>query len=216
MLAKPSVLSFFPTYIWGYQFAPEDSEPINAAITRKIEGSLSPDEKSGSAHSLQSETNIDEMPEVQQIIKQMEEPAQQVLKYLGYNPSPLKVTGCWANISGPGSYHKEHSHPNNFLSAVYYVKAPEGGNTINFHDPRSVAHIIAPHGATPNAKNASTVFLEVTPGTLVIFPSWLRHSVDPNNSDESRISLAFNLMFENYVEDQSQPRFKGQFQIKND
>jgi hypothetical protein len=41
------------------------------------------------------------------------------------------ITGCWANVNPPGSYHPTHNHPNNFLSGVYYVDIPG-----KWHGPR--------------------------------------------------------------------------------
>ncbi len=32
-----------------------------------------------------------------------------------------------------------------------------------------------------------------TEGLFIIFPSWLWHGVEPNQSEESRISLSFNI-----------------------
>ena len=42
-------------------------------------------------------------------------------------------------------------------------------------------------------------------GTLLIFPSWLVHSVDPNRSNALRISVSFNTMFSSYAETMSRP-----------
>jgi uncharacterized protein (TIGR02466 family) len=56
----------------------------------------------------------------------------------------LEITGCWANLHSPGAAHRAHSHPNNYLSAVYYVRTWPGADTINFHDPRSQAGVIRP------------------------------------------------------------------------
>ena len=42
-------------------------------------------------------------------------------------------------------------------------------------------------------------------GTLLLFPAWLMHSVDPNRSDRLRISASFNIMFSPYAETMSQP-----------
>ena len=42
-------------------------------------------------------------------------------------------------------------------------------------------------------------------GTLLIFPSWLVHSVDPNRSNALRISVSFNTMFSSYAETMSGP-----------
>ncbi len=45
----------------------------------------------------------------------------------------------------------------------------------------------------------------VTNGTLLLFPSWLAHSVDANSSDEIRISISFNVMLSDFAEQVSQP-----------
>jgi len=215
MFEKSSVLAFFPTFVWVYDLKPEDAEPLSAAIAEKIEIALPPAKQLSEAHSLQSGTHLHELPEFQPLIERVHAAAQQILKFLEHKPAPLKITGCWANVSGPAAHHKEHAHPNNLLSGVYYVKAPQGGDSINFHDPRAQAHVIAPHVTATSTKHASTVIVEVKPGRLVIFPAWLRHSVDPNLSQELRMSISFNLMFDHFADDQSRPRFKGEFLVKN-
>ncbi|MGH8628692.1 MAG: putative 2OG-Fe(II) oxygenase [Gammaproteobacteria bacterium] len=40
------------------------------------------------------------------------------------------ATGCWANVNGIGASHGVHTHPNNFLSGVYYVQTQAGADTI--------------------------------------------------------------------------------------
>jgi hypothetical protein len=47
--------------------------------------------------------------------------------------------------------------------------------------------------------------LKVDEGTLLVFPAWLMHSVDPNRSERLRISASFNAMFSSYAETMSQP-----------
>ncbi len=42
-------------------------------------------------------------------------------------------------------------------------------------------------------------------GTLLLFPAWLAHSVDPNESAEERVSVSFNMMFPGYAEAMSKP-----------
>lgn len=48
----------------------------------------------------------------------------------------FEVTGCWVNIGPVGAAHREHSHPNNYLSGVYYARVPPDGDTITFSNPR--------------------------------------------------------------------------------
>ena len=215
MFVKSEALAFFPTFVWVYDLKPEDAEPLSAAIAKKIDMALPSAKQLGESHSLQSGTHLHELPEFQLLIERVQAAAQQILKFLKLKPAPLKITGCWANVSGPAGHHKEHAHSNNFLSGVYYVKTPEGGDSINFHDPRAQAHVIAPHVTAPSTKQASTVIITVKPGRLVIFPAWLRHSVDPNLSQEPRMSISFNLMFDHFADEQSHPRFEGEFLVKN-
>ena len=78
-------------------------------------------------------------------------------------------------------------------------------NTINFHDPRPQTEIIKPPVTELTAENTDQVVVKVRNGTLVVFPSWLVHSVDANRSDETRLSISFNVMFSAYAENMSKP-----------
>ena len=82
--------------------------------------------------------------------------------------------------------------------------APEA-NTINFLDPRPQAEIIRPPVSALTAENTEQVTVEVRDGTLLMFPAWLKHSVDANRSAQIRISLGFNIMFSSYAESMAQP-----------
>ena len=49
----------------------------------------------------------------------------------GIGCDAFEITGCWATVLAKGAVHKVHSHPNNFLSGVYYVRTRPGADTIN-------------------------------------------------------------------------------------
>jgi uncharacterized protein (TIGR02466 family) len=40
---------------------------------------------------------------------------------------------------------------------------------------------------------------EPVAGRLIMFPSWVNHCVDPNMSNEIRISISFNFLQRNFV-----------------
>ncbi len=128
-----------------------------------------------------------------------------VLEFIKISGDAFEITGFWANINATGAGHKIHSHPNNFLSGVYYVETHEGGDTINFHDPRAQASIIRPPVTDLTAENTDQVVVKVKNGDLLVFPSWLPHSVDPNGSGKPRISISFNVMFSSFAERMSKP-----------
>jgi len=211
VFSSTNVVEMFPTYVWVHDLEPDQATSICDKIYAALEKNMPPMEKLAGGHSVQSGTAMHKDPAFRELMGCVDGAAQNVLQFLGHKQEKMIVTGCWANISGPNAHHKEHSHPNHFLSGVFYVKAPKGGDSINFHDPRAEAHVIAPHFEKPSIRNVSTMFVEAKASRMMIFPSWLRHSVAPNEAAGLRISIAFNLMFRRYGETQSQPRFSGSF-----
>lgn len=103
---------------------------------------------------------------------------------------------AWMNINPPMGFNAPHTHPGAHWSGVYYVSQPdvEEGNSgmIEFLDPRSDL----PHWRILQ----SPVFrvkkkIRPKPGEIVMFPSYLVHWVYPNETDEERVSVAFNATF---------------------
>ncbi len=101
----------------------------------------------------------------------------------------------WVNINKKGDYNARHAHTSTsvILSGTYYVSTPENCGSIRFWDPRGVYMASMPdhiefHGGNTWHK------IEPKEGTMIFFPSWLEHDVEPNKSDEDRISLSFNII----------------------
>lgn len=49
------------------------------------------------------------------------------------------------------------------------------------------------------------VVVRVQEGRLLVFPSWLQHSVSPGGADSERVSVSFNVMFTAYTKSMSAP-----------
>ena len=105
----------------------------------------------------------------------------------------VKITGMWAIINKKGAFNERHHHGNSDLSAAYYVSAPENCGDIVFYDPRPAPVYKHPIARSPNLLNASVNSIKPQNGMLVLFPSYLDHSVNPNNSENNRIVISFNL-----------------------
>lgn len=102
----------------------------------------------------------------------------------------------WANINPPGGYNRAHTHPNSLWSGVYYVKAPINSGHLKVEDPRPYINISRPRrkqGQLPTHL-WSEVHFEPIAGRLIMFPSWLNHCVDTNQSNDIRISVSFNFL----------------------
>jgi len=135
--------------------------------------------------------------------------AQTVLRFLKIGYNAIEITACWANINASGASHATHSHPNNFLSGIYYVHTHPGADSVNFHDPRPQAGVIRPPVTELTSQNTDQVVVTVSDGMLLMFPSYLAHSVAPNESDKLRISISFNMMFSLYSERLSKPLWES-------
>ena len=105
----------------------------------------------------------------------------------------VKVTSMWSVINKKNASNARHIHSNNYISAAYYVKTPENGGDIVFHDPRSVTTFRYPKIAERNTLNSNIFTIQPKEGLLVLFPSYLYHSVDLNRSEEERIVISFNI-----------------------
>ena len=104
-----------------------------------------------------------------------------------------KITSMWAVINKQNASNARHIHSNNYISSAYYVKAPPKCGNIIFYDPRSVTSFRYPKITNPNQLNSTVFSVQPKEGLLVLFPSYLYHSVDMNQTDEERIVISFNI-----------------------
>lgn len=103
----------------------------------------------------------------------------------------FNIDGYWVNINRNGNYNKPHVHPNSALSGVIYVMCDDNTGNIRFDSNSLMEH----YPINTFNSNLFTDNIEYQPkiGDVLIFPSWIYHSVLPNNSSNDRISIAFNV-----------------------
>jgi uncharacterized protein (TIGR02466 family) len=105
----------------------------------------------------------------------------------------LALDSLWINILKPGGVHTAHIHPHSVVSGTYYVAASKGSSALKLEDPRLGLMMAAPPKKAKAPRETQTfVYLDPTPGTVVLFESWLRHEVPPNQARDDRISVSFN------------------------
>lgn len=205
-IVAPEIVRLFPTFVWKARLAEDVRAAVNADILRALERLLPRMRGEFAAGEVwQSPHALHKLPELQRLAASIHEGASAVLDFLKIGQQSLRITGCWANVAAPGGVHPMHSHPNNFLSGVYYLQVQAGADTINLHDPRPQTAIIRPPVTELTAYNTDQVVVKVDAGTLLLFPSWLPHSVSPNGSGKQRISVSFNMMFPGFAEQMSKP-----------
>lgn len=213
MVASTEMLPLFPTLVWKVQLERACYEPMNARIKRKLEKLAEATPDLPADGKWQTDQELHTLEEFEQLNGIIYAAAAGVLEFLKVRYSGLELTGCWANFSPKGDGHKPHTHPNNYLSGVYYVQTREGADRISFDDPRPQTNIISPQVVEPTDENAGQIHVNVKEGMLILFPSWLQHQVPPNQSDEMRISIAFNIMFSLFAERMGKPKWRGNIPV---
>ncbi len=200
---------FFPTLLWRFALEPDVRDLVNKRVMEvltRLEPTIANLERGTSR---QTDTDLHRVPELAPMVAEFQHAVSLVLEFLDVVYESVRITGCWANVNAPHTSHREHIHPNNYLSAVYYVQADDGANQFTIDDPRPQRHMIKPRVAESTPFNAARFNLSVKPGDLLLFPAWLPHSVDFNRSNRVRISISFNAMFERFAETMSAPDWSG-------
>src|ERR1700761_4168974 len=109
------------------------------------------------------------------------------------NGKKLVLDSIWINVMEQGGVHAAHIHPHSVISGTYYVSIPKGAAVIRFEDPRLAMMMAAPPKKERAAsENRTFVTVAPKPGTVLLWESFLRHDVPPNNAPGKRISISFN------------------------
>ena len=96
----------------------------------------------------------------------------------------------WVNLHERGGFNFLHMHEAALLSGSFYLKVPAGSGALTFRDPRPGVLHGTVKGSVPNGH--ADIQLKPSTGLLVLFPCWMEHYVEPHESDEPRICIAFN------------------------
>lgn len=107
------------------------------------------------------------------------------------------ITNSWINRHRRGHSAGPHMHHNSLISGVLYLKTNERSGDLVFH--RDVLSLVPFPPALDldidsfNIYNCKSWGHKPKTNDICLFPSVVSHSVDPNESDEERWCLAFNI-----------------------
>jgi uncharacterized protein (TIGR02466 family) len=142
-----------------------------------------------------SPTDMHEKPEYKMLVDILYQAQHFIYNDESLDNEPF-LGNMWANINPPGGYNRAHTHPNSLWSGVYYIKAPINSGHLKVEDPKPCINISRPkrkQGQLPKHL-WNEVHFEPIAGRLIMFPSWLNHCVDTNQSNDIRISVSFNFL----------------------
>lgn len=135
--------------------------------------------------------NVTHLKELNSLKNDIEGIAEKIADKFNFN-SRLTVDNMWINVNGKNSYNSPHIHEG-FLSGVFYVKAPVNSGNIIISHPNIHHDVYIPKTKDWNEYTATNLTYFAEENKLLIFPSYLSHYVQPNLSEEDRISISFNI-----------------------
>ena len=142
-----------------------------------------------------STTDMDRKPEYQRLVQGLFEAQNKIYEEEHLTSEPF-LGGMWANVNPKGGMNRAHQHPNSLWSGVYWIKTPKNCGQLKIDDPRSAACMTRPRQKDVNKPDRLWRETHYDPiaGRCIMFPSWLMHCVDPNESNDIRISVSFNFL----------------------
>lgn len=100
----------------------------------------------------------------------------------------------WAVVLRSSGHQTPHFHPAGIVSGVYYVRVPASVRDAGTNEAGFIrfGHPLVGLPGAKTAEPALTASLRPEEGMMVLFPSYFWHYTVPYESDEERISIAFD------------------------
>ena len=184
--------AFFPTFIYAEDFNLDIKFLADQIIdwSKKDEGLTKTNVKGW-----HSKTHMHTMPVFKPLVDELYRMQREIYKEEFLDRGP-RLGNMWANINYKGALNRPHVHANSLFSGAYYIKVTKNSGFLKINDPRQGTHFIK-----PNKKDvkiplylAPEINIEPKENRAIMFPSWLEHCVEVNESDDIRISVSFNFL----------------------
>ena len=183
---------FFPTLIYAQDFKLATNQLAQNIIqwSNQDQGL-----KKTNVKGWHSQTDMHKKPEYKPLVDELFKMVHQVFNEEFLEREP-RLGNMWANINPPGGYNRPHVHPNSLFSGVYYVKTPPNSGKLICNDPRPGIQTCMPTRKKVEIPKHlwREVHLEPQENRAIMFPAWLWHTVEPNESNDIRISVSFNFI----------------------
>ena len=165
------------------------------------------DEKTAWTGDFHGVGKVQEDPRFKWIVKHIEAHTLQYLEEMGMDldKMDLYIQRAWPVISRPNQSVGPHAHYTSHISGVYYVSVPENGTPESgafvIHNRSNMNEFIPNIGGEHtdaikkwNPFNYKMGSYSPKEGRLLIFPSRQTHGVGQNKTNETRISLSFDIV----------------------
>ena len=186
----------FSTPVW-MSVLPDFEDHKNSFLTcvRNFKERNPQGEHKSNISSYQSPSTLQGEEELRPLFQYVCEMAIQAVQDLNFIDNNIFLTHAWVNFNDSRQcMNCEHIHGEVF-SGVFYLKAPpESGKLVLTNTGLNRLWSGCELIKEKNQFTGESLRIEPEEGSIILFPSYLPHSVETNNHDDERISISFNLM----------------------
>lgn len=174
--------NIFETPIWGFMLNDQNLQTLDYSEYILDLSDTEQTQTKSNMGGWQSRDNLHEDPIFQEFNKTLLAASKGILE--NYTDKDPYIQSMWANINVKGDFNGHHTHEGE-LSGVYYCQVPKDSGKLILVNPavRSNVSLIKNNNFPVSPERLA----------LIMFPSWLEHYVEPNQSDDPRISISFNM-----------------------
>ncbi len=108
--------------------------------------------------------------------------------FLSRKSSDLECAGAWSVMLASGGGHVDHIHPAGWISASYYVASPP-----EIFAGERAGHLRLGASGVPGVSLPAERYFAPRAGSVVFFPSYIWHGVEPFEAPAPRVTAPFDL-----------------------
>jgi len=191
-----NLTTIYSTPIWQTEYPEfeEQKEIILDVCKRYRKENPEPDRKSNIG-GYQSPRFLHAKEELAPLFNYISAVANSAAEDLNFVERDIFITNSWVNFNDTRqAMNAQHVHGDVF-SGVFYLKVPEDSGKLCVINPG--INLMWMGCNLTNEKNqftAESVKIEPEDGQIILWPSYLPHSVETNDHDDERISISFNVI----------------------
>lgn len=191
-----NLISIYSTPLWQSQYPDyKEHKKIFLDVVKKYKEENKETEPRSTIYGYQSPQTLQQVEELRPLFEYICQMGFKAVADLDFVDCDIAITSAWLNINhNRQCMNIEHVH-NGVLSGVFYLVSPEeSGKLIISNSSLNRMWKGCELTTIKNQYTAENVRFAPEEGSIVLFPSYLPHSVSTNNHDEERISISFNLI----------------------
>ena len=132
-------------------------------------------------------------PELQDYYKYLNYVLGLVCAEWGYDPAwNRNISESWINMHPKGGWTGEHHHQNVMFATTGYLNKPTNSGNFMVRNPLEIFKKSEPTDVSYWNQKEYWAPIEIETGDVLIFPGWLTHKTEVNESDDKRYILSTN------------------------